>query len=145
MSKPSRPPGADEDPLGAVPLFADLSPRERDRLRSFMTQAHVAAGKVLTAQGSLGREFFIIVDGTASVSRDGEAVGSLGPGDTFGEVALLGDDVVRTATVTASTDMTLEVMTPPEMREMLDRAPQIADLLQQKMAGYQGTDPSAGD
>ena len=85
------------------------------------------------------------MDGTASVSRDGEAVGSLGPGDTFGEVALLGDDVVRTATVTATTDMTLEVMTPAEMREMLDRAPQIADRLQQKMAGYQNADPTAGD
>ena len=51
MSKPSRPQGGDEDLLAAVPLFADLSPRERERLRSFMTQARVAAGKVLTAAG----------------------------------------------------------------------------------------------
>lgn len=145
MSKPFRRSHADDDLLGAVPLFADLSPKEREQLRSFMTPAHVAAGKVLTAQGSLGREFIIIVDGTASVTRDGQEVASLGPGDTFGEVALLGDDVVRAATVTATTDMTLEVMTPGEMSEMLDREPQIADALQQKIAGYHGAEPTADD
>jgi CRP-like cAMP-binding protein len=144
MSKPFRRSNA-TDPLGAVPLFADLSSREREQLRSFMTPAHVAPGKVLTEQGSLGREFFIIVEGTASVTRDGEVIGSLGAGDTFGEVALLGDDVLRSATVTATSAMELEVMTPGEMRDMLDRAPHVAEVLLAKIAEYDGAASQATD
>src|SRR5262245_5951913 len=98
------------DPLGHVPLLADLTRRERNDLLSLMTSTTAPVGKVLTEQGASGREFFIIVDGTATVSRDGEAIALLGPGDYFGEIALLGDHVLRTATVTATAPMELEVL-----------------------------------
>jgi CRP-like cAMP-binding protein len=125
------------EPLGDVAFLADLSRRERNDLLSFLTAAQARPGQVLTAQGSIGREFFVIVEGTAMVARDGQVIATLGPGDHFGEMALLGDNVRRTATVTATTPMRLLVQTPPELKEMLDRAPQIDRRLRQVLAERQ--------
>src|SRR5262245_40582995 len=127
------------DPLAAVSLLADLSRRERNGLLSYMTSTTVPAGKVLIRQGDVGREFFLIVEGTATVSRDGELIATLGPGGHFGEIAVLGDHVPRTATVMATTPMELKVLTPAELMALLDHAPQIARRLLDSIATYYAT------
>jgi CRP-like cAMP-binding protein len=125
--------------LAEVSFLADLSRRERNGLLSFMTPTSVPAGKVLIRQGDAGREFFIIMNGTATVRRDGETIATVGPGDHFGEIAVLGNHVPRTATVTAITPMELEVLTPAELMAMLDHAPQIARRLLDGIATYYGS------
>jgi CRP-like cAMP-binding protein len=87
-------------------------------------EVDVPAGRVLAREGDFGDEFFIIDAGTAEVTRGGDAIAELGPGDFFGEMALLEEDR-RTATVTAKTPMSLVVMTRSNFRS-LDRAqPQV--------------------
>jgi CRP-like cAMP-binding protein len=85
----------------------------------------VKAGKVLTKEGDAGREFMIIASGTASVRRKGRKVTTLGPGDFFGELALLAG-VPRTATVIAESDMVVEALNRAEFATLLDESPSIA-------------------
>jgi CRP-like cAMP-binding protein len=119
-----------------VAIFAGLSSRERNELHPLMTSMSAQPGQTIVEQGVLGHEFFIIVDGTATVTRDGVPVAMLGAGDHFGELALFGDQL-RTATVTAMTPMRLEVLTYQELMTMLDRVPAIARRLLRRMAQYQ--------
>jgi CRP/FNR family transcriptional regulator, cyclic AMP receptor protein len=94
------------DTLKKIPLFADLKDKELQRIASQMTERRYRAGDTVTEQGSSGIGFFVIENGTADIVVDGEAKGSVGPGDYFGEVALLsGSERTRTATLTAATDM----------------------------------------
>ena len=130
------------DSLEEVAFFAGLSGRDRDRLRSLRTSTTAQAGQRIVEQGTLGHEFFIIVDGTATVTRDGQPVAALGPGDHFGELAYFGDEPLRAATVTAMTPMRLEVLTYRELTTMLDSAPAIARQLLWRMAQYQAGQPS---
>ena len=84
----------------------------------------VREGKVLTKQGDIGHEFFVIEEGTADVEQDGKRIAQMGPGDFFGELALLAEDR-RTATVTATSPMTVIVLTRADFRA-LDRIPERA-------------------
>jgi len=114
--------------IRATPLFRD-APRSRQReLASLVDRITQPAGKVLTRQGELAHEFFIINDGTAEVIRDGQVVAELGPGDFFGEIALLGDPH-RTATVVAAAEVDLTVLARREFRTMLSRFPEIASTI----------------
>ena len=88
------------------------------------TQIEVKAGTVLTAEGRKGSEFFLVRAGTARCLRNGQEVTTFGPGDFFGETALL-INVPRTATVTALTDMTIVVFERREFSALLDQSPQI--------------------
>jgi CRP/FNR family transcriptional regulator, cyclic AMP receptor protein len=106
--------------LKAVPFFSGMSKSELATVAQQTDEVDVPAGKVLTREGDFGEEFFLIDAGTAQVTRGGESVAELGPGDFFGEMALLGEDR-RNATVTATTPMSLIVMTRPSFRA-LDRA-----------------------
>jgi CRP-like cAMP-binding protein len=106
--------------LKAVPFFSGMSKNELAAVAQQTDEVDVAAGKVLTREGDFGEEFFLIDAGTAQVTRGGEPIAELGPGDFFGEMALLGEDR-RNATVTATTPMSLIVMTRPSFRA-LDRA-----------------------
>lgn len=92
-----------EETLAKVPLFARLKPRELERLAKRMSERRWSEGDVVITEGKGGIGFWVIEDGNATVSVRGKSVGSLGPGDHFGEIALL-RDVPRTATVTARTD-----------------------------------------
>lgn len=90
------------DRLGHVPLFSACTDRE---LRMVARQAETitfAAGDILVKQGARGREVFVMVDGKVEVSRDGDTVAVLGPGDYFGELAIL-DPAPRDASVLATT------------------------------------------
>src|SRR5207247_3957721 len=88
--------------LGRCPFFAGLSRGELLELAKVSEDMEVEEGKVLTREGQSGSEFFVIVDGQVSVTKNGSEVRTLGPSDFFGEIALL-EDTPRTATVTAKT------------------------------------------
>ena len=88
----------------------------------------VVSGEFLSHQGELAHEFFVIVDGTAQVVRDNRVVGTLRPGEFFGEIGLLGKPY-RTATVRALSDMKLAVMPRREFRTMLPQLPEVASTI----------------
>ena len=93
-----------DDHLSNVPLFSTLSLKEREAVRSLLSEVDVPTGARLTREGSIGHEFFIIVSGTASVEHEGVHIADVGPGDYQGELSLL-DGGRRTATVTATSPM----------------------------------------
>src|SRR2546421_12588428 len=95
--------------LSRIPIFAECSKKELRAISKLVTPMNIAAGRVLTQQGETGREFMIIANGNATVRRNGRKVATLGPGDFFGELSVLAG-VPRTATVTADTDMVVEVL-----------------------------------
>lgn len=117
---------AHRDKMRRIPLFADLGDDEIDLLDATLTEAGVDAGKRLTAQGEVGREFVVILDGLAAVVHSGLEVARLGPYDFFGEHALIQHDR-RTADVVALTPMRLLVSTPGEFDRMLDDVPRIRE------------------
>ena len=112
-------------PLSQIELFTELSAKELKEVSRFLTRVSVAEGKDLTVQGEVGREFMIVVEGTASVRRNGRLVAKLGPGDFFGELAVIAG-VPRTATVTADTPMVVEALNRREFSSLLDRSPKLA-------------------
>lgn len=113
------------------PLFAACSRRELQDVTRLSTETSVPAGKVLMAEGQPGHEFMVVLEGTATATRDGRHVATFGPGDFFGEISLL-DDGPRTATVTADTPMTLAVVGRREFTGLLKEIP---DLSLKVMAG----------
>ncbi|MGA0237080.1 MAG: cyclic nucleotide-binding domain-containing protein [Acidimicrobiales bacterium] len=111
--------------LAQIELFSELNHKELKKLASFMTTVNPKAGRNLTTQGAVGREFMIIREGEASVRRNGRLIANLGPGDFFGELAVVAG-VPRTATVTAETDLVVEVLNRREFSSLLDGNPAIA-------------------
>ena len=105
--------------LKDVPFFSSMSKKELAAVAQQTDELDFAPGKVLAREGEFGQEFFVIGAGTAEVTRGGEPIGQLGPGDFFGEMALL-EDERRTATVTATSPMSVIVMTRSSFRA-LDR------------------------
>jgi CRP/FNR family transcriptional regulator, cyclic AMP receptor protein len=89
-----------------VPLFAGCSKRELEEIAHIADEIDLNEGKEMTRQGARGREFFVLLEGEADVTKDGQSINKLGAGDFFGEIALL-RDVPRTATVTARTESTV--------------------------------------
>jgi CRP-like cAMP-binding protein len=121
--------------LKKVPLFAGLNDKELERIASVMKERRFNAGDTLTEQGSSGVGFFVVEEGTAEVMVDGEAKGAVGPGDYFGEIALLSDSSrIRTATMTATTDMLTYGMTVWEFKPLVESHSEIAWKLLTAMA-----------
>ena len=110
--------------LARIPLFQNLSPKQLAAVDSLVTTVDVASGRELIHQGDVGREFMLVVEGEAEVRRDGTLVAGCGPGDFFGEMALLLDRP-RNASVVAVTDMTIEVIDRQDFRSLLDQYPEI--------------------
>jgi CRP-like cAMP-binding protein len=113
------------DALARTPLFGTLSRGELVALAKLTEDLEVEEGKVLAREGEIGQEFFVIVDGEVSVSRDGREVRTLGPGDFFGEIALIWDSPRRTATVTATTPLRFFVLTRQAFRSVIEHHPEI--------------------
>jgi len=120
--------------LEKIPLFEDLSQGELKRLAPFFKERRFSAGDTVAAEGASGIGFFVIGEGTATVDVRGEQRGKLGPGDYFGEVALIDDKARRTATVTADTELTCYGITSWEFRPLVETNAQIAWKLLQVMA-----------
>jgi CRP-like cAMP-binding protein len=122
------------DALARVPLLASLDRRHLERLAKDFSERTFPAGAVVVKQGDeRGIGFFVVVEGEAVASVDGQDVQRLGPGDYFGEVALISDRV-RTATVTASTELQCLVMTVWDFRAFVQGNPDVAWALLEHLA-----------
>jgi CRP/FNR family cyclic AMP-dependent transcriptional regulator len=110
--------------IAKVPLFSRCSKRELARIAQLADEIDLPAGKVLTRQGDWGREFFVVLDGSAQVRRGKRSLPPMGAGDFFGEIALVTNEP-RTATVTAATPLRALVITDRAFRELLRRSPDI--------------------
>lgn len=111
--------------LSEIPIFSECTRKELKAISKLVTPVNITAGKVLVKEGEPGREFMIIAEGAATVRRNGRKVATLGPGDFFGELAVLAG-VPRTATVIADTDMVVEAMNRQEFSSLLDESPAMA-------------------
>jgi CRP/FNR family transcriptional regulator, cyclic AMP receptor protein len=113
------------DLLHSIPLFDRLDRKHLERLGALTEEVDVPAGKVLIRQGELGDDMMVIVSGTVTVERDGAKVNTLGPGEFFGEIAMI-DRGPRTATVTAETPCRLLVINHREFHALMDEFPAVA-------------------
>src|SRR5687768_13239568 len=110
-----------------VPWLATLPDRVRRDVSALGTELRVVAGKVLTTEAGVGREAFLVLDGTATVLVGGEPVAHAGPGAFVGEMSLL-DHRQRSATVVAETEMRLLVFDPRSFADLLDHQPILREL-----------------
>lgn len=119
--------------LARVPLFSGLERRDLERIADSFKQRNYAAGDTIASEGQGGAGFFVIGEGNAKVTVHGEDRARLGPGDYFGEIALI-DEGARTASVIAETDMTTYAMTFWEFRPIVETDARIAWKLVQQLA-----------
>jgi CRP-like cAMP-binding protein len=120
--------------LAQVPLFSALSRRELALVARRAEDVTVPEGKVLVSEGETGQQFFVIMSGQAKLSRRGRRIATLGPGASFGELALL-DKHPRNATAVAETPMELVVLGQREFAGLIDDVPGFARKLLSAMAG----------
>ena len=121
------------DTLEKVPLLAGLSKRDRQRLAKAMRDRSFPAGSQVVVEDRRGVGFFIITDGKAAVSIGNRIVDVLGPGDYFGEMALIKGDR-RTATVTADTDLHCLSLTAWDFKPFVAEHPTVAWAMLQTLA-----------
>jgi CRP/FNR family transcriptional regulator, cyclic AMP receptor protein len=119
--------------LGGIWLFSACSSGQLRTIRRQVEEITVPAGKVLVEEGTVGREFFFIVEGSAAVKVGNRKVATLGPGNYFGELSLL-DRKPRSATVVSDTDMVLLVLDQRRFNGLLDEMPSLAHKLLAAMA-----------
>jgi CRP-like cAMP-binding protein len=110
--------------ISKVPLFARCSKRELQELASAADEIDLPEGKVLTREGDRGREFFVLLDGTAEVRRGGELIRTLDAGDFLGEIALV-SKLPRTATVTTTSPVQALVITDQAFSALLGHVPSL--------------------
>jgi CRP/FNR family transcriptional regulator, cyclic AMP receptor protein len=120
--------------LEQIPLFEGLPRDELGRIARSFKERRFSAGDAVTREGAGGVGFFVVGEGTASVDVHGEERGRLGPGDYFGELALIDDQARRTATITADSDLTCYGLTSWEFRPLVETNAEIAWKLLQVMA-----------
>lgn len=126
-------PNAIVEMLRQVPLLSECSKRELREIAGLGARISIDKGRVLTTQGKPGWEFFMVVDGKAKCEIDGKTVAHFGPGDFFGEMAML-DHGPRHATVTAEGPMDVLVLDGREFRTLLDASPTITRKLLNTLA-----------
>jgi cAMP-dependent protein kinase regulator len=116
----------DASRLKSIPLFEEVGDEELDQIAPFAQEESVAEGTVLVREGDFSYELMAIEEGTAEVTRGGEHLAELGPGDFFGEMGLL-ERTLRNATVTAKTPMRLITLTGWDLKRVERAAPQAID------------------
>ena len=114
-------------------MFSACSASQLRTIRRAIEEVVVPPGRVLCEEGSVGREFFFIVEGTAAVRRNGRKVATLGPGQYFGELSLL-DRKPRSASVTSETEMTVLVLEQRRFNGLVDDMPALSHKLLVAMA-----------
>jgi CRP/FNR family transcriptional regulator, cyclic AMP receptor protein len=122
-------PSATADDLAGIPLFDTLEPAERRAIAPWFEVQDVSPGVRLTGEGATGYEFFVLRGGSATVTIDGSEVRTLGPGDFFGELAILGDGR-RTATVTTASPSQVLVLFGTEFRRLQQEYPETAERIE---------------
>ncbi|HXY92899.1 MAG TPA: cyclic nucleotide-binding domain-containing protein [Acidimicrobiia bacterium] len=125
--------GVDPSRIRDVPLFADLSGEERSAVATKLNERDAHEGQRLSTEGGAGYFFFVIESGTATVSHGDAVVATLGPGDFFGEAAIL-ETTRRTATVTAATDMVLLEMFGADLAVLNAELPTVHAAIEAAMA-----------
>ena len=120
------------DRLKSIPLFQTVSDEDLSQIAPFADEVRVEAGKELVREGDFSYEFFAIEEGEAEVTRGGEHVADLGPGDFFGEIALL-EPQRRTATVTATTPVTAIAMHARDFHAMAETMPVVYERVRAAM------------
>lgn len=110
--------------LKGVPLFARCSKKELAEIATIADEIDLPEGKQLTKEGGRGREFFVLLDGSADVRRNGRKVKTLGSGDFLGEIALV-TKTPRTATVTTTSPVRALVVSEQNFRRLLQRSPDV--------------------
>jgi len=122
--------------LKTVSIFRECTPRELRMIDGLATRVEVPAGRVLCVEGEIGSEFCLILRGSAYVERGGRRVARLGPGETFGELALLGRNALnrRMATVVAAEQTRLVVLSRAEFNTMLDQVPSVMRRMLEKVS-----------
>lgn len=110
--------------LKRVPLFGGLSSRDLEAVAKIADELDFKEGKTLTTEGAAGREFFVIIEGTAEVSKGRRKLRTLSDGDFFGEISLI-TKLPRTATVTTISPLRALVVTDRSFRSLLERQPGI--------------------
>ena len=113
------------DLIKRVPLFSSASKHELEEIASLADEIDLPAGRAVITEGETGREFFVLVEGTADVERGGKKVASIGPGDFFGEIALIAK-TPRNATITTTSPVRALVITDRAFKQLLDHSPTIA-------------------
>lgn len=116
--------------LKRIPLFADASDEELKQVAAFAEAREVDEGTEVIGEGEFSRALLAIEGGTAEVTRDGERIAELGPGDIFGEAGML-DDEMRSATVTATSDLKLISMGHFEVKRLKKDAPEVYAKIEQ--------------
>ena len=112
------------DLIKRVPLFAAASKAELAEIASIADEIDLPEGKTLIKEGDSGHEFFVLVEGAADVERGGRKIATLGPGDFFGEIALI-SKTPRNATITTTSPVRALVITDRAFRQLLDHSPKI--------------------
>ena len=116
----------DASKLKSTPLFKDVPDDELAQISGFAQEVTVDEGRELVREGDFSYEFMLIEDGEAEVTRDGQHVADLGPGDFFGEMGLI-EKTLRNATVTAKTDMKLVTLTGWDLKRMERHIPEATE------------------
>jgi CRP/FNR family transcriptional regulator, cyclic AMP receptor protein len=116
-----------------APLFSHLSKSDIKEVAQLADEIDLREGKEMTREGSPGREFFVLLEGTADVTKNGRKVNSLGAGDFFGEIALV-SRAPRTATVVATSPIRALVITDRSFRRLLEDSPQVKTRVMEAMA-----------
>jgi CRP/FNR family transcriptional regulator, cyclic AMP receptor protein len=111
--------------LASVPVFSNCTKRQLQEIGKVADELILPVGKVLARQGEVGFEMFILLDGTATVTRDGQHVATVTAGDVVGELAVLSGHP-RNATVTAETELRVLVLTRRSLDQLLDDIPGLA-------------------
>jgi CRP/FNR family cyclic AMP-dependent transcriptional regulator len=127
----------DVSQLKRIPLFAEVPDEALQKIAPFATLEEWPEGKEIVKEGGYSNHFFAIEDGTAKVSRAGEEIAELGPGDVFGEQGLL-EKQERSATVTAAAPIKLIKIEHWELSRMKQSMPEVVDQLRQKVEERSG-------
>jgi CRP-like cAMP-binding protein len=119
--------------LAEIAVFAGCTKKELQEIARLTTEITVPEGRVLTTEGERGAEFAIVLEGTAEVTQRGKVVNTLKPGSHYGEMALL-DDGPRTATITATSQMSLAVVARNEFGQLVEDVPAVAHAVMRGLA-----------
>jgi CRP/FNR family transcriptional regulator, cyclic AMP receptor protein len=116
-----------------VPLFSRLSKKGLEDVAHIADELDLPSGKVMAKEGDRGREFFVLLDGEAKVTKGEQQINTMRKGDFFGEIALV-TQMPRTASVTATTDVRVLVITERDFGALLKRAPEVSRCVAEALA-----------